>query len=126
MVARVGRPRAGRGLAQQRGIQSLARQRPAWPTERNQEKKPGCSRHWPHQRIRVRQKRNGDPSDRLRHFKVTRYAVRLWISESRHFGSMSICHCNGLVTTTFGIESCLAKLRYVPSGSLRATTKAEM
>src|SRR5207248_10118392 len=63
---------------------------------------------------------------RLRHFKVTRYAVRLWISESRHFGSMSICHCKGLVTTTFGIESCLAKLPYVPSGSLRATTKAEM
>ncbi len=32
----------------------------------------------------------------------------------------------GLVTTTFGIASCLAKLRYVPSGARSATTKAEM
>src|SRR6266550_1341265 len=37
---------------------------------------------------------------------------------------MSICHCTGLVTTTFGIASCLAKLRYVPSGVRSATTKA--
>src|SRR5207253_2017418 len=104
IVARVGRPRVGRGFGQQRGIHPLAHERPARHAERNQEKQPGGSCH----------------------FNVTRYAVRLWISESRHCGSMSICHCSGLVTTTLGIESCLAKLRYVPSGSLRATTKAEM
>src|SRR6266480_56170 len=104
IVARVGRPRVGRGLRQQRGIPPLARQRPAWPAERNEEKQLGC----------------------FRHFRVTRYAVRLWMSESRHCESMSICHCNGLVTTTFGTESWRAKLRYLPSGSRRATTKAEM
>src|SRR5439155_18098030 len=83
--------------------QTLAYQRPVRQTERNQKQQRGCL-----------------------HFNVTRYAVRSWMSASRHRGSLSICHCNGLVTTTLGTESCRAKLRYLPSGSRRATTKAEM
>src|SRR2546421_6571824 len=82
--------------------QPLAYQRPVRQTERNQKQQRGCL-----------------------HFNVTRYAVRSWMSASRHRGSLSMCHCNGLVTTTFGIESCRAKLWYVPAESLSATTKAE-
>src|SRR5207244_5446808 len=104
IAAPVGRPLVDPGPGQQRGVPPLPHERPARHAKRNPEKQLGGSCH----------------------FNVRRYAVRLWISESRHCGSMSICHCSGLVTTTLGIESCLAKLRYVPSGSLRATTKAEM
>ena len=124
IVARVGRPRVGGGPGRQRGIQSLASQRLASQTPGRQEKQCRCSRHRATSKSASTEMQD-DAGPPAGHFNVTRYAVRLWISASRHCGSMSMCHCSGLVTTTLGIESCLAKLRYVPSGSRSATMKAE-
>src|SRR4029077_18403175 len=98
-----GRPRVRGGLGQQPRGQDLTGQGGFWQTEGHQQ-----------------EQRAG-----LGHFNVTRYAVRLWMSASRHCGSWSRCHCCGLVTTTLGVESCRAKLLYVPSGSRSATMKAE-
>src|SRR5690348_4660686 len=95
VVAVVGRPGVGRLLQQLRRIQLLRGQSGA--------------RHENQKRF---------------HFKVTRYAVTLWMSASVYLCRSSVCARSGSVISTFGDSPSRRNERYFPEESRSETLKS--